>query len=343
MGIVIAILIFGAIVTFHELGHFLLAKKNGIRVDEFCLGFGPTLIGKEWKGTKFSIKLIPFGGACMMGEDDAEDVSEGSFNSKSVWARISVIVAGPLFNLILAWILCIIMVAWVGYQAPVISSVSDGYSAKEQGIQSGDVIKKVGGRRIHLWNDINLYNLTHSDEETVEVVYERDGKNYTAELEPRQLEGDASRLFGFRGGEWVKPGILGAVQYGAYNVKYWICYTIDSLRMLVTGMVSVNEMSGPVGIVTVMDDVYKASAPQGWTVVVLNLMNLAVLLTANLGVLNLLPLPALDGGRLVFLLIEAVRKKRVSPEKESMVHFAGFALLMVLMVLVMFNDIRKLF
>ena len=115
MGIIIAILMFSGIIIFHELGHFLLAKKNKIRVDEFSLGLGPTLFGKEFGGTKFCVKLLPFGGACMMGEDDADDMSEGSFNSKSVWARMSVIVAGPLFNLILAWIMCTIVVAWVVY------------------------------------------------------------------------------------------------------------------------------------------------------------------------------------------------------------------------------------
>ena len=115
MGIILAILLFSAIIIIHELGHFLLAKANGIRVDEFSLGLGPTLFGKQFGETKFSVKLLPFGGACMMGEDDVEDISEGSFNSKSVWARMSVIVAGPLFNLILAWILCMIMIAWVGY------------------------------------------------------------------------------------------------------------------------------------------------------------------------------------------------------------------------------------
>ena len=137
MGIVLAILLFSLIIIIHELGHFSLAKANKIRVDEFSLGLGPTLFGKVIGGTKFSLKLLPFGGACMMGEDDADDMAEGSFNSKSVWARMSVIAAGPLFNLILGWLLCVIMVGWIGYAATVITGVRDGYAAKEQGIQSG--------------------------------------------------------------------------------------------------------------------------------------------------------------------------------------------------------------
>lgn len=342
MGIILAILLFSAIVIFHELGHFLLAKKNKIRVDEFSLGLGPTIFGKQFGETKFSLKLLPFGGACMMGEDDVDDMSEGSFNSKSVWARMSVIVAGPVFNLILAWILCMIIIGWTGYRAPVISSVTDGYSAQEEGIEPGDVIKKIGGKSVHIWNDISLYNMMHAGTKSVEVKYERDGKDYTVVLEPKQNEGDAFPLLGITGGEMVRPGVIGTVRYGAYTVKYWITYTVDSLKMLISGKVGVKDLSGPVGIVSAVDDVYQEAAPAGMAVVILNLLNIGVLLTANLGVMNLLPLPALDGGRLVFLIIEAVRGKRVPPEKEGMVHFAGFVLLMALMVVIMFNDILKL-
>ena len=343
MGIVIAIILFSLIIIFHELGHFTLAKINKIRVDEFSLGLGPTLIGKKIGGTFFCLKLLPFGGACMMGEDDADDMSEGSFNSKSVWVRMSVIAAGPVFNLILAWILCSIMVGWIGYSSATVTDVSEGYSAAEEGVQAGDVIKEINGRNIHIWNDISLYNLTHPDETSLEVVLDRDGEEYTVEIGPRQLKGDAYAKLGVVGGENVKPRFFGSIQYGAYTVKYWINYSIDSLRMLVTGQLGLQDLSGPVGIVNAVDDVYETSSSAGMDVLVLNLMNFAVLLTANLGVLNLLPLPALDGGRLVFLIIEAVRRKRIPPEKEGIVHFAGFAALMVLMVVVMYNDIVRLF
>ena len=343
MGIIIAIILFSFIIIIHELGHFLLAKANGIRVDEFSLGLGPTLAGKEIGGTKFSVKLLPFGGACMMGEDDTDDMSEGSFNSKSVWARISVIAAGPVFNLILAWIMSVVIIAFVGYQPASISGVSEGYSAQEQGMQAGDEIREINGRRVYIWNDISLYTLTHPDETTLEVVYERDGEEYTAVLETRQLEGDASPKLGVISSGSVKPGILGTLEYGVYTVRYWVTYAVDSLRMLVTGQLGVRDMSGPVGIVSAVDGIYQAAAPQGALMVVLNLMNFGVLISANLGVMNLLPIPALDGGRLVFLIVEAVRRKRIPPEKEGMVHFAGFALLMVLMVVVMYNDILRLF
>ena len=153
MGIIIAILLFSFIIIFHELGHFLLAKANGIRVDEFSLGLGPTLFGRKIGETFFCIKLLPFGGACMMGEDDTDDMSEGSFNSKSVWARISVIAAGPLFNLLLAWIFCVILVGATGYTSTEITAVTDGYSAQEQGLEAGDMADVV---RIDLPEGVEL-------------------------------------------------------------------------------------------------------------------------------------------------------------------------------------------
>lgn len=343
MGIIIAILLFSFIVIFHELGHFLMAKKNGIRVNEFSLGLGPTLIGRQIGETFFCIKLFPIGGACMMGEDDVDDMSPGSFNSKSVWARMSVIAGGPVFNLILAWIFCVILIGMTGYTPTTVAEVLEGSSAQEQGIQAGDVLKEINGRNLYMWDDLNLYTLTHSAETSYEVVYERDGEEYTALLEPKVLEEGQSPLIGVVAGEQEKPGIFGSMQYGLYKVKYWINYTVDCLRMLFTGQAGLRDLSGPVGIVDVVNDVYETAAPEGARVLFHSMLNFGILLTANLGVMNLLPLPALDGGRLVFLILEAVRRKRVPPEKEGMVHFAGFALLMVLMAVVMFNDIMKLF
>lgn len=341
MGIIIAIIVFSLIIIFHELGHFSLAKLNGIRVDEFSLGLGPTLFGKTIKGTKFSLKLLPFGGACMMGEDDVEDQTEGSFNSKSVWARISVIVAGPVFNFIMALVLSVIMVAWIGYSEPVISDVSEGYSAEEQGMQAGDRIVKLGNTKVRLWEDISLYNLTHSGE-SVDVTYERDGQEYTVTLEPKQNENGAYILGVVSPKERTRGNVIETVQHGFYMMEYWIKYTMECLKMLVTGQVGIKQMSGPVGVVSIMDSTYKQSIADGIKSVALNFLNIAILLSANLGVMNLLPIPALDGGRLVFLFIEAIRKKRVPPEKEGMVHFAGLVALLLLMVVIMYNDIQRL-
>lgn len=145
MNIIIALIIFSIIILFHELGHFLLAKKNGIKVNEFCLGLGPTLVGFTKGETKYSLKLLPFGGACMMEGEDGESQEEGSFNSKSVWARISVVAAGPVFNFIMAWIFALIIMASVGYDSPVLSSVREGFPAEEAGLSEGDEIISMNG------------------------------------------------------------------------------------------------------------------------------------------------------------------------------------------------------
>ena len=343
MKIIIAILMFSFIIIFHELGHFLLAKKNKIKVNEFCLGLGPTLFGITKGETKYSIKLLPFGGACMMEGEDGESESEGSFNSKSVWARIAVVAAGPVFNFILAFLLALIVIGTAGFDRPEVKGVMEGYPAEEAGLQAGDIIKEINGKNIHIYREVSVYTLFHSNE-NLEVTYERDGEEHTCTISPKYNEEAGRNLFGIYGNTMRERGnILETIKYSVYEVKYWIEVTMDSLKMLVTGRVSVNELSGPVGIVKNIGDTYDESKSAGTLSVVLTLINYSIMLTANLGIMNLLPLPALDGGRLVFLIIEAVRKKRVDPDKEGMVHFVGLMLLLALMVLVMFNDIRKLF
>ena len=342
MGIVLAILVFSLIVFIHELGHFLLAKANKIRVDEFSIGMGPRIFSFQKGETRYSLKLLPLGGSCMMGEDDVEDVGEGSFNSKSVWARISVIVAGPLFNFILALIFAIIIVGYTGYDKPVISGVLDGFPAAEAGMKAGDEIVRINGKRVHVWREITYHNMFHQGE-TVELVYERDGEKHEVTITPKKDE-DGNYLLGVTSpSKYEKANFFTAIQYGAYEVKFWINTTLESLKMLVTGKVGVDQLSGPVGIVTVVDDTYQQTKSYGALIVFMQMLNIGILLSANLGVMNLLPLPALDGGRLVFLVIEAIRGKRVSPEKEGWVHGIGLILLLILMAFVMFNDIRKLF
>ena len=342
MGIVLAILLFGFIVFFHELGHFLLAKKNKIDVDEFAVGMGPALFQKTYKGTGYSIRLLPIGGYCAMGEDEEATDSPNNFNNKSVWARISVIAAGPVFNFILAWIFSVILIFMIGYDQPVIGSVEDGYPAAEAGLQEGDRVVRIGDKNIHIYREISAYLQFHPDEDVV-LTYERDGEEHTVTLTPKMDEELGYERIGLASSGNTKANLLTAFQYGTYEVKYWIEVTLDSLRMLVTGQIGVDQLSGPVGIVDVVDETYQQSRSYGAYVVAAQMLYLAILLSANLGVMNLLPLPALDGGRLVFLFVEAVRKKRVPPEKEGYVHFAGIVLLMLLMVVVMYNDIQRVF
>ena len=342
MGIILAIIIFSFIVFFHEFGHFILAKKNGIDVEEFAIGMGPALCSKEYKGTKYAIRLFPIGGYCAMGEDEAATDSPNNFNNKSVWARISVIAAGPIFNFILAFVFAVILTAMVGYDPPVVREVEQGYPAAEAGIQKGDTIVKMGNKKINIYREISIYNQFHQGED-VEITYIHDGKKQTVTLTPKMDEESGYTRIGITGSGNTKANIFTSIQYGVYEVKFWICTTLESLKMLITGQIGADQLSGPVGIVSLVDNTYQQSKSYGLFIVIAQMLNIAILLSANLGVMNLLPLPALDGGRLVFLFVEAIRRKRIPPEKEGYVHLVGIALLMMLMVFVMFNDIRRVF
>lgn len=347
MTIVLFILIFGGIVIAHELGHFLLAKANGITVVEFSVGMGPRLLHFKRGGTVYSLRILPIGGACMFeGEDGLESekgaASEGAFPNASVWARISTVFAGPFFNFILAYVLAMIVVGYAGSDKPVLLNVIDGFPAQEAGMQSGDVITRMNGERIYVSREIWL-NTYVSPGETMEVEYLRDGEKHTVTLVPKYDEESGRYLLGFQGyGEYVDCKNAGIFKYSYYEVRYSLKATVKSLGMLLTGKASKDDISGPIGVAQVIGEVKEQASPYGAWVVALNMINLAMLLSVNLGVMNLLPLPALDGGRLVFLIIEAIRGKPVPPDKEGMVHFAGFVVLMVLMALVMFNDISRL-
>lgn len=341
MGLILALLLFSFIVFFHELGHFLLARKKGIYVEEFSIGMGPVLVKKKGKETTYSIRLLPIGGACMMGEDEVENQDENSFNNKSVWARISVIAAGPIFNFILAFILSVIVVSWLGYDKPIVKTVMENSAAEEAGIQAGDVITEINGKNIHIFREISAYNQFHPGEE-LELGFERDGEKHTVSLQTRPDE-TGRYLIGITQGQYRKANAFTALQYGFYEVKFWIDYTIESLKMLFTGVIGLDQLSGPVGIVDVVDEAYDTNIQYGVSSVVLAFLNLSILLSANLGVMNLLPIPALDGGRLVFLIVEAIRGKRIPPEKEGMVHLAGLIALFGLMIFVMFNDLKRIF
>ena len=341
MSYILALIIFSAIVIFHELGHFLLAKWNGIEVIEFSLGMGPRLLSHVWGDTRYSLKLLPIGGSCqMVGEEEASD-SEGAFGNKSVWARIAVVAAGPVFNFILAWVLALIIVGSVGYDNTMVDIIPDS-AAAEAGMEDGDQIISINGSRTWLYREVSLYSSLQQGQ-TATVVFERNGEKQTVVLTPKQSDTGAY-LYGFsRTVQREKGGALETVGYSCAEIRYWLKATVESLKMLIGGQVGLEEMSGPVGIVSTIGDTYKESRVDGWYYVTMNMIMIAILLSVNLGVMNLLPIPALDGGRLVFLILEAIRGKAIPQEKESMVHFTGFVLLMGLMAVILFSDLHKLF
>ncbi len=341
--IILAILIFSFIIIFHELGHFLFAKKCGVKVNEFTLGLGPTLFSWGKGETKYCLKALPFGGSCVMEGEDEESDSDRAFNKKSKWERFQIVFGGPFFNFILAYILSVVYIASIGVNDTTITDVMPGYAAEEAGIEAGDKIISLDGYNVHFYNEISIYTFLHSDAESIEVEYERDGKAYTTTLTPKYSEESGRKLMGIqKAPEYVKVSPVGVLQYAVYEMKYQIYVTISSLKMLFTGQISVNEVSGPVGVVSTISNVYDESVRSGAFYVFVNMLSIAILLSANLGVMNLLPFPALDGGRILLIIIEAIRGKKMKPEIENGINLVGFALLMLLMIVVMYNDIIKL-
>lgn len=347
INVVIALLVFSAIIFFHEFGHFLLAKKNGIYVNEFAVGMGPTLFSFQKKETKYSLKLIPMGGYCMMLGEDEDVQDEHSFSTKPVWARISVVVAGPLFNFILAFLLSIVLIAACGYDLPQIADFSDNSPAKEAGIEEGDIITAYNGHKVYNYREILVYTQFNQTGEDITLTVERDGEELTYQFTPMQT--DRGYLMGIYAGNREKAGVGSVLKYSALELRYYIKTTFLSLNYLIGGKLSIDNLSGPVGIVSMMNDTIneaKESAEGDSSLafinVLLNMVNFCIMLSANLGVMNLLPFPALDGGRTLLLLVEAFFRKRMPADKEALVNTIGFMLLLGLMVVVMFQDIFKI-
>lgn len=347
INVIIALLVFGAIIFFHEFGHFLLAKKNGIYVNEFAVGMGPTLFSFTKKETKYSLKLIPMGGYCMMLGEEEEIADEHSFSAKSVWARLSVVLAGPIFNFILAFILSIILIAVCGYDAPVIEKFSENSPAKEAGLMEGDMIINYNGHKIYNFREVLVYMQFNQTGRNISLTVDRNGEKIDFTFAPEKTEN--GYLMGIYSNGRTKDGVWNILKYSVLELRYQIKTTILSLEYLIGGKLGFKNLSGPVGIVSMMSDTIneaKDSANGDASVavinVILNIVNFCILLSANLGVMNLLPIPALDGGRTVFLLFEAIFRKKIPTDKEAFVNTIGFMLLIGLMIVVMFQDVLKI-
>lgn len=353
--LILFILIFGVVVISHEFGHFLIAKANGIHVVEFAVGLGPNLFSFTKGDTKYSLKLFPVGGACMFeGEDglvekdeetgEAKEPGPGSFLKANVWSRIATVVAGPFFNFILAFIVAFIMVNMMAIREPIATQVSAGSGAEAAGLADGDRIVSLNGEKVDLFSEISLYMQASYRSGSIRVVYERDGEKYETNVTPTYDTSTGSYLLGITNAEFISAQGFSSFKYAWYEMRYSVKATYKSLAMMVRGQVSKEDVAGPVGIaVNVVGKTYEETKEYGWESVLLNMLNIVLMLSVNLGILNLLPIPALDGGRLVFLLVEVVRGKPVPPEKEGMVHFLGFVFFMGLMILVFFNDLSNIF
>ncbi len=341
ISIISAVLIFCVIVVVHEFGHFIVARKCGIDVQEFAIGMGPVIFKKQGKHTLFTLRLLPLGGFCSMGEDEESD-NENSFRNKSVWRRIAVIAAGAIMNLILGFILSLIIFLVAGkVTTTIIAEIVPGSGCETAGMAVGDRITKVNGLHIFTANDI-IYELRNDEDGVLDFVVERDGEKLTFNGVKFGLTVDeetGERVLNYDFKVYMKNMTAAELLPAAANkFMYYSRLILMSLRDLISGKYGLNNLQGPVGIVTVISE---SAQESGFDIGYL--LDIAMLISVNVGIFNLLPLPALDGGRLVFLIIEAIRRKPIKAETEGMVHFAGFALIMLLMIIVTFNDVKNIF
>ncbi len=333
MNIILAILIFGLLILVHELGHFLVAKRVGIHVEEFAIGMGPLIVGKQWGETKYSLRLLPIGGYNKMaGMEPGEDNPKG-FNRKSVRQRTAVISAGSLMNVALALVLFVIIFAFLGVpsDANVVGDVNPGSPAAEAGIQPGDRVVDIDGERITTWTEI--VEIIHAKPgETLNMTLERNGREFTVDTVPEYDVDYQMGLIGIKQSTET-TGFLGAIVLGTKNTIGLTVAILGGLGNMVLGRIPA-DVAGPVGIVSLVGDVARMGLA--------NILSFTALLSLNLGLINLLPIPALDGSRLIFLGYEGLKGKPIAPEKENMVHLVGFALLIMLMVIITYQDILRL-
>lgn len=325
-----SILVFGMLIFFHELGHFIVAKLSDIKVNEFSLGLGPQLISMKLKETHYSIRLLPFGGYVKMEGDDTDTSDPRAFNNKSALVRLGVILAGPLMNFILA----ILLLGIIGFYSGVPTrqvTVTPGEPAEISGIQDNDIIHAIDGRKVGHWEEIvEIISGRHNEKISVTVI--RDGKyidyDVTTTVEPKTQRG----IIGIKS-VMQKYSVLESIKYGYKKTVLILKLILVGIYQVLTGKVKA-DVVGPVGLAHIVGEAAKIGVYQ--------VLYIAAVISANLGLFNLFPIPALDGGRGIFLVFELLRGKPVEPEKEGLIHFIGFALLMFLMILILFKDLREL-
>ena len=305
--IIAAILIFGLLIFIHEGGHFLFARLFKVTVNEFSIGMGPKLISKKSKksGIAYSLRAFPIGGFVSMAGEDEESDDPNALGKKPVWQRIIIVAAGAVTNLV-------------------------------AGLMTGDKIVEVQGRNVHIADEL-IYEIMRLGVEPVDLTVERDGKEIV--LEDVQFPTTSSQGIAFGDADFYVYGqertFGNLMRHSFYKSTYTVRMIWESLYDLVSGRYGIEAVSGPVGVTEALTEAAQTGA--------YSFIYLVVVISMNLGVVNLLPLPALDGGRLVFLIIEGIRRKPVSPKVENVIHTAGLAILMLLMIFICVKDVIKLF
>ncbi|MBS3976520.1 MAG: RIP metalloprotease RseP [Syntrophomonadaceae bacterium] len=330
-----AILIFGLLIATHELGHFLVAKMVGIRVHEFSIGMGPVVLSWKRGETIYSLRLLPIGGFNRMAGMESGDLQDPrGFNTRSVLQRMAVIASGSLMNFLLAIILFIFVFMGIGVPSntTTIGGLLPGRPAEEAGFQVGDRIVSINNTNVNTWGQ--LVEVIHKNPgQKLQVMVERDQQSLLIPVVP---ELDPQNKVGLIGIEqtWVKLGLFSSILLGVQQALAVAALIITSLIKMITGQLPA-EVAGPVGIVQMAGEAARLGLA--------NVLNFAGLLSLNLGIINLFPIPALDGSRLLFLGIEGIRGRPVNPEKENIIHLVGFALLIFLMLVITYQDLLRLF
>ena len=376
----VTIIMFLVMISLHEFGHFITAKLMGFKILEYAIGFGPAIWKIKKSDIQYSLRIIPFGGYCKFEGEDEDSKDERAFSNQPVWKRIIVVAAGGLCNVVLGFLLFLVIIPFTSpISTNYVKDVVPNSFVQEAGLMPNDKIIEINGKKVSFYNDISLYTREFNANTECSIIVKRDGEKYELNFKPTQSEvtfdygedgitvsesingepadesfykyGDGAErneeLIGKS--ETIERLIIGFVpvqeEVNALNIwkeawnetKFVVKLVYNSLWQMVTGRVGVEQMSGPVGVVSEINTAVN-SGRGSW----LYILNLTALLTINLGIFNLLPIPALDGGRLFFMLIELVTRKRIPPEKEGMVHTIGFMLLIGLIIFISYNDILKL-
>lgn len=332
--IIIAIIAFGVLIIFHEFGHFIVAKSVGIKVEEFAIGMGPAICKFHRGETDYAIRVLPIGGFVrMLGEEEDSD-DPRAFNKQSVLKRIAVIAAGPLMNFVLALILIIIITATVGIAVtlPIVDSVAPNTPAQKAGLMPGDKFISINGQEIDDIEEIRSI-ISANPDKPIPVVIERNGEQIELKVTPEyNAESQAVQIGVIFKGQMQKVPFYKAIGYGCVQIYEMTKLMIVGIGQLIVGN-GLDQVMGPYGIVKIVGQ----AASQG----VIDLLWLIAIISLNVGLINLVPFPALDGSHILFLAIEGIRGKPIDREKEAMVHFIGLVILMLFMIVVTFHDIMR--
>ncbi len=330
MYILVAIIALGILIIIHELGHFILAKLNDVKVEEFSIGMGPKLASINSKETQYSIRILPIGGYVKMLGDEDKSEDPRAFNNKSPLRRLSIVIAGPLMNIMLAVMIYISIGAISGFVLPVVNSVVPNSPAAKIGIQTGSTIYKVNGSSILTWDDFAVFiGLAKNNKINLEV--KKDGIIKSYSMMPMKDKTTGRYMVGVGGKVVASPTILQSINYGFKETISMVREAFLSFKLLFTHQASMNDVGGPVTIIKIT----RKAAIAG----IIPYLSIIAFLSSQIGILNLVPFPALDGSYVLVCLYEIVSGKKANENKVGVINTIGFTVLMVFMVLIIFKDI----